>query len=107
MSRRSAWQYAVITGIGFWLLLMLGGVIINRIAPDREGLGRTIVRVSLVTVSVTLGGTWARQRRLRRGSRQRYGEPGPMLPYAGLNDARARAVRTEPDRSGVPERPAR
>jgi hypothetical protein len=82
VNRRSAWPYALIVGIGTWLLLILVDILVNRMAAHHADLGSMIIQVSLATASATAGLTLARQRRLRRGdSRQRYGEPGPMFPY--------------------------
>jgi hypothetical protein len=87
LDRRAAWEYALIGGTGTWLLLFLGVMVLRQVAVLHAGLSFLIIRVSIGAVSATAAGTWERQRRLRRrSSRQRYSEPGPMLPYDGQAD---------------------
>lgn len=85
LGRRAAWQYALITGVSSWLLAFAGYWLVNRVGGFHIGLGSMIGQVSGSALGIAAGGTWARQRRLHRlSSQQRYGEPGPMLPYVGL-----------------------
>jgi hypothetical protein len=85
MSQRPAWQYALFVGTSSWLVAMLGVTLIDRLTAHHAEPGWGIFSMSVCVASTTIGQTWRRQERSkRRGSRPRYGDPGPMLPYAGL-----------------------
>jgi hypothetical protein len=89
MNRRPAWQYGLLVGISTWLITVLAVTLIDRLTAPHTGPRQAqILMISFIAAWTTLGQTWMRQSQSSRcGSRQRFSEPGPMLPYAGLTSA--------------------
>jgi hypothetical protein len=83
LSRCPAWQFAIIYGVSFGLGILLVDLVLWRHFSSSHWIALTVLVISF-TATTTL----YRQRRLRRlEAQQRYGVPGPMLPYVGLTSA--------------------
>ena len=82
LSQCPAWQFAAVVASSTWLLIFAGSALIGRVAGLHHRAAYVLIFTSVFTAWNTGLVTWARQ---RRGSANRFGEPGPMLPYAGLD----------------------